>query len=685
MQQLFAAHRATPHGFFHHRSLSRSILAKTWLRVAVVVGTLAACTWCPSARADEKLSPSGISAVWANDGGDKVTQSELRGSAAVPKVVNAVWNRRGITLFGARNEVIGFNVIIEAAERTATDIEVRFDELKGPDGTTIRSASAPKDGVFEWAHRPIELFFLRYLQIRGLSLTSYDTYDERHIPARLERPMIDGAYRGGWIDRPDHDQFYPDIAVPLELVGPFAIESKHNQSVWIDIYIPKGVPPGRYLGRIAILEGGVERRKVPVTLDVRDFALPDIPTAKTMIATDYADVARRYTGIKYPNPGSQQDRLTRLVLDRQMLLAHRHKLSLIDANGGAASWPRDEPRPYWIPWLDGSLFTKAHGYSGPGEATGNGVFSIGTYGHWSELWGPSKQAVWQHTDRWESWFLGHFPNVERFVYLADESPDYPQLQTWASWIRENPGVGRRMKSFATVNLLRAQASIPALDVVASTIAVGDRSSWETASAQITASEGKAFYLYNGSRPASGSFAIEDDGVALRELAWGQYKKKIARWFAWEATYYDDYQGGRGENDVFHNAQVFGGPVAENKLSGRIGWNSSNGDGLLFYPGTDRIYPASSYELEGPIASLRLKLWRRGIQDVDYLALADAVDPAAVRAIIDRMVPSVLWENGVSEPKDPTWATCPIGWSINPDDWEHAREQLADIIKRRPKS
>ena len=32
---------------------------------------------------------------------------------------------------------------------------------------------------------------------------------------------------------------------------------------------------------------------------------------------------------------------SRVILDRQMLLAHRHKLSLIDANGGAAPWPRD--------------------------------------------------------------------------------------------------------------------------------------------------------------------------------------------------------------------------------------------------------------------------------------------------------------------------------------------------------
>jgi hypothetical protein len=30
-------------------------------------------------------------------------------------------------------------------------------------------------------------------------------------------------------------------------------------------------------------------------------------------------------------------------------------------------------------------------------------------------------------------------------------------------------------------------------------------------------------------------------VALREQPRGQYKKRIDRWFWWEATYYDDNQ------------------------------------------------------------------------------------------------------------------------------------------------
>ena len=87
--------------------------------------------------------------------------------------------------------------------------------------------------------------------------------------------------------------------------------------------------------------------------------------------------------------------------------------------------------------------------------------------------------------------------------------------------------------------------------------------------------------------------------------------------------------------------------------GESGWDYTNGDGVLFYPGTDIHYTAQSYGVESPLPSLRLKHWRRGIQDADYLALADAVDSAVTQAIVARMIPKVLWEYGVANEEDPT--------------------------------
>ena len=80
--------------------------------------------------------------------------------------------------------------------------------------------------------------------------------------------------------------------MPLELVPTFDIASANNQSIWADVYIPKSQAPGVYGGMLTISENGTVTHKVPVSLRVRNFALPDAPSAKTMLFTSYGDIRR---------------------------------------------------------------------------------------------------------------------------------------------------------------------------------------------------------------------------------------------------------------------------------------------------------------------------------------------------------------------------------------------------------
>ncbi len=628
------------------------------------------------------LSQGRITAAWANDGGDKVTQDELRASGiGRGGTTNGVWDGSTIHLFGARNEVVNFNLVLEAAWKKASRVRVVFDDLQGPRGGVIRSvAPADADGVFDWTSRDIENFYVRYLQIRGLSLLSYENYDERHVPSRLRRPWApDGSASGGWTDRPDHDKYYPEIAVPLELVPTFDIAGGHNQSIWTDIYIPKEVPSGIYQGAVKVYEGTRLTQFLPVQLSVKDFALPDTPSAATMVYLGGGDVHDRYLSQTWPNPGTQEADKERLVRDRHFALAHRHKISLIDSEAGATALGKhDQPSPEWLPRLSGELFTAAHGYAGPGVGVGNGVYSIGTYGSWD--WKSGTEAdMWKHADAWETWFEDNQPDTERFLYLIDESSNYAQIERWARWMASNPGPGRALRSLATIDLPTALAQTPDLGIAVSLFNVGDQDTWTSQVKSQLEDTGKRYFQYNGKRPSQGSFATEDDGVALRELAWAQYKMGVQRWMFWESTYYNDNQGGRGPTDVFRTAATFSGALSRDQSLGETGWNHSNGDGVLFYPGTDRLFPAESYGLLGPIASLRLKHWRRGIQDVDYLTMARAVDPQAVQDLVARMVPKAMWEYGIDNPHDPTYVHSDISWSTDPDVWEAARARLAEII------
>jgi hypothetical protein len=628
------------------------------------------------------LQGAGLAAVWANDGADKVTRAERRASADGRDVRNSVWDGNSVSVFGARNEVVSFNLLLEApADASVEGLTVALDSLTASDGTKIGAARTSPDGLFSWVGRNIELFYVRYLQIKGLSTLAYDDYDERHIPERFRRPWVGGGRgMGDWTDRPDHDAFYPDIAVPLELVGEIGIPPGQNQSLWVDIYIPKDAKPGSYLGTMTLAARGQVPLSIPVRLTVRDFSLPDVPTARTMLYLGYEDINKRYLGEKYPVAGSPNEATSRLIRDRHFQLAHRHRISLIDGNHGAGS-SVDAPAPEWLPRLDGRLFSAAKGYEGPGRDTGNGIFSISTYGGFA--WrNEGEAAMRKHSDAWVKWFEVNAPDVDYFLYLIDEPGEdkLPQVEQWAKWLNDNPGPGSALKSLATISFVRAQKSTPSVDIPTTWAAIGITDDWQRAVDELAADPDKRVYMYNGKRPASGSFAIEDDGVALRELAWGQYKMGVERWFYWESTYYNNFQGGAGETNVFETAQTFGGKPKPHSVRGQKSWNYSNGCGVLFYPGTDKLYPRESYGVLGPLASLRLKHWRRGIQDVDYLALAAKSDPERVAGIVQTMVPKVLWEYGVDDEQDPTWVRTDISWTNDPDAWEAARSELADIIE-----
>jgi hypothetical protein len=660
---------------------------KKWLCPAVLmVGLLVNLQ--PTTFELQPLASSNIAHVWANEGGDKVWRSELRATDDPNAVLNSVWDGMGISLFGARNEVVAFNLVLEAPTASATNVNVSLTSLTGPGGATITTTIASGDSLFNYVGRNIELFYVRYLEIKGLSVDlAYNDYDERHIPERCRRPYDEGGIgMGTWDDRPCHNQLYPEIAVPLEFHTPFTITAGTSQSIWGDIYIPKTVPAGNYIGTVEVREDGELTWQIPISLRVRNFTLPDMPNAKTMVYYSSENINDRYLGEDNmnPDPGTSEYTQSIELIDRHFQLAHRHKVSLINSETDI-----ERMDDAWTSRLNGETFTPAQGYDGVGIGVGNGVYSIGTYGSWS--WQDGSEAdMWANTDPWVNWFdaQAFVTPTDYFLYLTDESDDYPQIEQWAQWMDNNPGPGQRLMSMATISLPDAMANTPSLDIPTSGAGVGITSEWENALASLRANPSKRFFMYNGNRPGSGSFATEDEGVSLRELAWGHYKKEVELWFYWESTYYVNFQcygyhDPKTYTNVFQQAQTFGCYSYDDDSRGEAGWNYFNGDGVLFYPGTDTRFPDESYGAPGPFASLRLKLWRRGIQDVDYLTLAAMVNPTRTAEIVNEMVPKVLWEYGVEDPGDPTWVLTDISWSTNPDDWEAARAELADIIESAP--
>lgn len=631
--------------------------------------------------------PSKITAVWANTGEDKVLRGETRASSGA-SVINSTWDGRGIKLFAAKNETTNFNLILEAKTSDAVAVSVQFSKLTGPNGVVISSPPPDASKIFEWTDRNIELFYIRYLQINGIASKPSD---ERVWAANMQRPQPQkpGVGVGGWTDRPGHNGYFPEIAIPMELTPEFSISAGQSQAIWADIYVPKRVPAGEYNGTLTVSEGAKVTHTVPVTLTVANFTLPDKPALKNILAFEDGLLGPRVTGVAWVGPGTPEYAKTERVESTAYMLAHRAGIDLIGDN--LDKFTQIGPNALAASALTGSLYTPAKGYGGRGLETGNQVYSIFTYGGLGNakggFWGPATEAtVKSNAAAWDEWFKKKAPSVERFIYLGDELTDaanMTRIDQQASWIRE---LNLPIKTFVTNFFNNAVAHEPNVDIVANTAldnfggtALGDnRVLMPQAVATIQHKPRGEAWWYNGNPPYMGyPGEIEDDGLSPRVTQWAIWKKKLDGYFFWDSTYYVDTQTGGGKLDVFNEARTFGWSMRNtDPVFGISDPYLDNGNGVLFYPGTDTVYPKSNYHQLGVFSSIRLKFWRRGIEDYDYLVMANAVNPTATAAIVNKLVPAVLWDiqslGG--------YTMTPIEWSTKPDDWESAREQLANIIQ-----
>lgn len=618
-----------------------------------------------------------ISGVWANDGGDKVAQDELRlyshKENLTGQTINRVWNGKKITVFGARNETVSFNLTIEAAVSKASRVSVNFNVLSGPNNSKIRTSGTDP---MNFVNRPIELFYERYLKIDGLSFFGYST-ENSQIPVRFR------SASGNWVDRPDHDKMYPDPLVPIELVKTFDIQQGQNQSIWCDIFIPKTAPSGLYKGSVKVYEGSTVVRQIPVELTVKGFTLPDQPTAKTMLFLDNSAINHRYVSPNYSQWDQPAGRKMQAVMDKHYQLLHRHKMSAIGENECPF---RDQPCDSSLPRLDGSLYTAANGYDGVGVGTPNGIYSIGTYGTWGAAsygipdWKNDQNLMTQHLNGFGSWFQQNLPATDVFIYLQDEpdSGSWPQVETWSKWMSQNTGPGSMVKSMSTVSAVFAETAMPDIQIPTSAAGVGncpfqqsgcDNMATTQQAHDMFSQNGKKYWMYNDGRPGVGTFDTESDGTDPRSIPVAAYKMGVDRWYYWDANIDNG-------TDTFATATTWGSRNHFDQMRGMWGDVPTNGNGLLIYPGTDIAHTSNSYGMLGPVASIRLKNWRRGIQDVDYFALAAAKNPTITKTILNNLVPKAIWENKV---QDVSWPITPVSWPSDPNVWETARAQLAQII------
>lgn len=573
-----------------------------------------------------------VKTIWAENDGEKIKQDDINNPL---KAGNSVWDGSKISIFGAKNEIVAFQIIVEAGVSGANNVNLTISDLT--DGTnTIGNdfslSGADKFDMNNSVGRRIQLFKQHYLHISEPSRPLYFRKTER----------LNGV---GW---------WPDPLIPFDVGkklggAPFDIAAKLNQGIWVDIYIPKDTPAGVYMGLVTITENnGMNPYAIPLVLTVYDFVLTDKYNLRTIaFIGDERRIAERH-GIDFHRAPADYFQ----VENQYAKMAHRHRLNLV-----IERYMNNEGQPYFPLhlYLSGELYNSDNGYEGPGENFGDQLFL------------PAVDAGDDATVKsWYSWFKKNKLSWRKaFWYIWDEpSPDnYPDIKQQADWMHsfDNP-----LKIFLTEyinsDLIKGLKS-EYIDIWCPPADEGSQGYNITAAGERQAA-GYEVGTYNGHRPGAGTALIDDDAIAMRSWGWIAFKHNIDLWYYWDVAYWSDVHNDGQQTDVWNDPLTFDGRSSD--------WeNLGNGDGTIFYPGEDQIYPSGNRAIKGPISSIRMKNWRRGLQDYEYLYLAtQAGYSSEVNQIIAEIIPSVLSDAAGLSTKS---------WPSRSAPWEKARQNIRDLI------
>jgi len=561
--------------------------------------------------------------IWAVSDGEKIERDE---SNSPLKRANSLWNGRGVKLFGARNEIIAFQLIVEAGARGVDALSVSLRELahksRGAKITYAPPAGDPANSV----GRPIQIFSAHYMNVTRPTGASW-----------VYRPGSPSAPKDplGW--KPT--QLVPENAKRGRGGFPLKVEAGNNQAIWIEIYIARDLPAGVYTGKVAVNADG-KTTNVPVELELFDFTLPDQNSMSAMVYYERTQ------------PELYQGRGLDAEYHR---FAHRHRVELVHAYSVASARAA-------MGRFRGSDFTKANGYEGPGEGVGDAIIPATFYGPGRDF--DERESAWRKSDEWMLFLKEHLPHAITFVYMPDEPnrEQFARIRRIAENIKSNPGPGGKLPVFVTRHYTEELDG--AIDIWDS----GPRQ-YDIKRAEAERARGRDHWIYNGGRPAGGAIVIDSPATDTRVMPWACFKHGVKVYFYWHGVHWrhnTQKQGDRIQN-VWANPITFDNRGQPNKPTNDQDF--ANGDGVLIYPGEEKLHPEEDRGVAGPISTVQLANLRRGLQDHQYLAMARKL---GLNAVVDEVLQSVV-------PRVFSDATREVGFAESGDAFEAARYKLAKAI------
>ncbi|MDH7482766.1 MAG: DUF6067 family protein [Armatimonadota bacterium] len=359
---------------------------------------------------------------------------------------------------------------------------------------------------------------------------------------------------------------YPD---PLPPLRPFDLQPNVTQPIWVTVKVPEGIPAGEYKGSIKVTAGRFTSN-IAIKLHVWDFTLPKTPSCVTAFGITMESVARTHGAT-----GSAEKTLELHKKYYEMLLDH--KISPyhipVDLMSPDAKAYLEDPRmtSYIIPYIEDDAKLKALVQ----YLIENNWFRKGYFYPLDE---PVDKNAYdrlkQITDR-----LRAIEPRYRIVAPFFRGPDFAE--------------GKTIWDFAIGQINIWCPNEHYFDLEPRTRLM--------IRARKNAGEDVWWYVCCGPGDPYSNFFVQQEAMKHRMLFWHQKREGVDGLLYWSTTYWMPWAGC---DDPWKSMMTV------KNINPNI-----FGDGSLLYPG-------KPVGIDGPVSSLRLEVIRDGIEDFEYLCLAN---------------------------------------------------------------
>lgn len=461
---------------------------------------------------------------------------------------------------------------------------------------------------------------------KSIPSSNITLYREHYI--EIKQPSPQCKTPPGW---------WPDALIPFVnpidgspitnarfLALPCEVKAGQNQPFWIDVFVPKDAAPGVYTGKVTVTAEGIAPSEVPVKLKVWDFVLPDTPTVKSHFGS--MSGAAAFHKMKPTDPAWRPIEMRYL----EACAAHRITPEI-------PGYLRPKANP------DGTLDTSTHPeLKAFIERLHVNAISI-PFSPYPDPLGKNRQTTKKYLNNWYEYLKQNGWEKSNYIYILDEPNDekaYQLVRERAALVHEaNKGL-RVLCTEQTITSNPAWGTlVGAVDIWVPLWTLHDEKS---AAERLAA--GDELWSYTAlcqSKKEALFWQIDFPVLNYRVPLWVNWRYRMTGLLYWSMVHWKDVK------DVWTEPLTC--------------YKRYNGEGSLFYPGTDAGF-------DGPVASIRLKNIREGMEDSEYMQILSELGE---RSFVDQVVRTIAQ----------SW----FDWEKDPAKLYAARARLAEKIVEKTKA